>query len=426
VSKTEMPRLGLFLDFIGRDVLIVGGGPVAQRRTKQLLASGARVTLVAPEVTESIAQLASKGAIQWVEREYMSSDVRTKHATEAGDGAPSLALAGTHYWLVNTATGTPTDETVAADAQACGVWCVRADNGAVSAAVVGATSNTADRIQVSVTSADPGRSKSLAAAISTGLADGTLPIRSKRDARHGWVALVGGGPGDPGLLTVRGRQLLGMADVVVTDRLGPTAVLEDLADVHVIDVGKTPGHHPVPQDQINEILVERARLGLRVVRLKGGDPFVLGRGAEEAEYCLRHQVAVEWVPGVTSAVSVPAAAGIPVTHRGTSPAFLVASGHEASAAAAATPPDITILLLMGVHHLGETAELLISGGRSPRTPVAVIESGWTPDQRTVRSTLVDCGALAAAGLIKAPAIIVVGPAAALADVLGDVRPVVPR
>ncbi len=140
---------------------------------------------------------------------------------------------------------------------------------------------------------------------------------------------MGGGPGDTGLITVRGRRLLGQADVVVADRLGPRELLNELApDVRVIEVGKTPGHHPVPQAEINRILVEEALKGHRVVRLKGGDPYVLGRGGEEAEYCRQHGVEVEVVSGVTSAISVPAAAGIPVTHRGLAKGFSVVTGHE--------------------------------------------------------------------------------------------------
>ncbi|MCH9817154.1 MAG: uroporphyrinogen-III C-methyltransferase [Actinomycetia bacterium] len=429
MSQADHDRLGVFLDLSGREVLVVGGGTVAARRIDQFRHCGARVSVVAPDVTDHIATLAVDGLIRWLPHQYTTQDLLTPADVSAPNRASAPESANGHspqYWLVNTATGTDADQQVADDAQAHGIWCIRSDSGVRAAAVIGASARAADGVGVAVSSADPGRSKQLATAIGTALSDGSLPIRPQRSSGHGWVALVGGGPGDPGLLTVRGRQLLGMADVVVTDRLGPTAVLDELADVHVIDVGKTAGHHPVPQDQINEILVEHARLGLRVVRLKGGDPFVLGRGAEEAEYCLRHQVAVEWVPGVTSAVSVPAAAGIPVTHRGSSPAFLVASGHEASEAAAATPPETTLLLLMGVHHLPKTADFLAAEGRPGHTPVAIVENGWTPQQRTVRSTLAECGALATAGAIKAPAIIVIGPAAALSDVLGDVAAVVPR
>jgi uroporphyrin-III C-methyltransferase/precorrin-2 dehydrogenase/sirohydrochlorin ferrochelatase len=240
----------------------------------------------------------------------------------------------------------------------------------------------------------------------------------------GRVALVGGGPGADDLITVRGRALLAAADVVVTDRLGPRGLLATLGrDVEVVDVGKTPGNHPVTQERINELLVHHARLGKRVVRLKGGDPFVLGRGGEEALHCLAHGVAVEVVPGVTSAVSVPAAAGIPVTHRGVAASFVVASAHEGAdhvlAAAADAAPDATLVLLMGVTRLGETAAALIAAGRPSDTPVALVERGWTPEQRTTTTTLATAAADAAAAGVRAPAVVVVGQVVSLRKQLGD-------
>ena len=171
------------------------------------------------------------------------------------------------------------------------------------------------------------------------------------------MALVGGGPGADGLLTTRGHELLASADVVVIDRLAPRGVVSRLpASVRVIDVGKTPGHHPVPQDRINEILVEEAERGHGVVRLKGGDPYVLGRGGEERLACEAHGIPVEVVPGVTSAVAVPAAAGIPLTHRGVAKAFTVVSGHEQIPT---LPPgtDHTLVLLMGVSTLRDTTRM---------------------------------------------------------------------
>ena len=174
------------------------------------------------------------------------------------------------------------------------------------------------------------RSVAIRDAVQTALETGSLPMRRHR-AGAGSVALVGGGPGDPGLITTRGRQLLAQADVVVVDRLAPRALLDELdPEVEVVDVGKTPGNHPVTQDEINPILVEHARAGRRVVRLKGGDPFVLGRGGEEVAACREAGVPVEVVPGVTSAVAVPAAVGIPVTHRGLARQFTVVSGTTVS------------------------------------------------------------------------------------------------
>jgi uroporphyrin-III C-methyltransferase/precorrin-2 dehydrogenase/sirohydrochlorin ferrochelatase len=237
---------------------------------------------------------------------------------------------------------------------------------------------------------------------------------------------VGGGPGADDLITVRGRALLAAADVVVTDRLGPRGLLRSLgADVEVVDVGKTPGNHPVGQDRINEILVLHARAGKNVVRLKGGDPFVLGRGGEEALYCAEHGIPVEVVPGVTSAVSVPAAAGIPVTHRGITASFVVASAHEGAdvvtGALKDAPADATLVLLMGVTRLAETAAGLVRAGRSASTPVALIESGWTDQQRTTVTTLERAAADAEAAGVRAPAIVVVGDVVGVRAQLGDLR-----
>jgi uroporphyrinogen III methyltransferase/synthase len=207
------------------------------------------------------------------------------------------------------------------------------------------------------------------------------------------VYLVGAGPGDPGLLTRRGAELLARADVVVHDRLSEVSLL-DLAPptAERIDVGKSPGS-PVPQEEINALLVERGRRGQDVVRLKGGDPFVFGRGGEEAQALAEAGVAFEVVPGVTAAVAVPAYAGIPVTHRGLSTSFTVVTGHSRHAVdndvdwdALARAAD-TIVVLMGVAHRAEIAARLQAAGLPAETPVAAVRWGTRPGQRTVRTTL---------------------------------------
>ncbi|WP_309071340.1 uroporphyrinogen-III C-methyltransferase, partial [Arthrobacter sp.] len=214
-----------------------------------------------------------------------------------------------------------------------------------------------------------------------------------------------------------GRRLLAQADVVVADRLGPRSLLAGLAaEVQVIEVGKLPGHHPVPQDEINRILVEQALLGNRVVRLKGGDPYVLGRGGEEEAYCRDHGVPVEVIPGVTSAISVPAAAGIPVTHRGVAKGFSVITGHEDIRQQTGLIPagsDHTLILLMGVSLLQSSAASLIAGGRAASTPVAIIEDGWMDTQRVTTGTLAAIADLARDRGVKSPAVIVVGDVVAL-------------
>ena len=229
------------------------------------------------------------------------------------------------------------------------------------------------------------------------------------DEPGGWVALVGGGPGEPGLITVRGMELLSRADVVVADRLAPRGLLNDLSPgTEVIDASKRPGNHLVPQDGIDALLVARAEAGQRVVRLKGGDPYVLGRGGEEARACRAAGVRVEVVPGVTSAVAVPAAAGIPLTHRGLARGFSVVSAHEDLIATVPVRRDHTLVLLMGVHHLRRSTAILTDRGADSETPAAVVERGYRPDQRVTTTRLRCLPDVAESVGVRAPAVIVLG------------------
>src|SRR3954451_10561179 len=231
------------------------------------------------------------------------------------------------------------------------------------------------------------------------------------------VYLVGAGPGDPGLLTRRGAELLQRADVVVYDRLASPALLDlALVGAERVDVGKAPGRAAMGQEQINEVLVARGALGLEVVRLKGGDPFVFGRGGEEAEACIAAGVPFEVVPGVTSAIAAAAYAGIPVTHRGLSTSFTVVTGHEdPTKGGSDTDWDAlaraggTLVVLMGAGPVGLISEALIAGGRAPSTPFAAVRWGTRPNQRTLRGTL---GELAELG-VESPSAIIVGAVAGL-------------
>jgi uroporphyrin-III C-methyltransferase len=237
----------------------------------------------------------------------------------------------------------------------------------------------------------------------------------------GVVHLVGAGPGDPGLLTVKGLSLLRRADAVVHDRLVDLSLLDEAPEgAERIDVGKAPGRHALRQEEINALLVELARRGLRVVRLKGGDPFVFGRGGEECESLAAADIPFEVVPGVSSAFAAPAAAGIPLTHRGLAGSFTVVTGHRAGDA----PDDLdwtllvrseTLVVLMGVQTLPLLARRLIEHGRPADTPVAAVHAGTTPAQSVVTALLgelVDPEGPAAR--LRAPATIVIGAVAALA------------
>jgi uroporphyrinogen III methyltransferase/synthase len=238
------------------------------------------------------------------------------------------------------------------------------------------------------------------------------------------VALVGAGPGDPGLLTVRGAELLGRAEIVFYDSLAEASLLS-LApdDAEKVFVGKRPGA-PMDQEEINALLVEHGRAGRRVVRLKGGDPFVFGRGGEEALALQAAGVPFEIVPGITSAVAVPAYAGIPVTHRGLSTSFSVVTGHSRHEADAETDwaslarAGGTIIVLMGVAHRAAIAERLQESGMPPDTPVAAVCWGTRPEQRTVRTTLAGLGAVA----LEPPATIVIGAVAGLRLDWWETRP----
>lgn len=426
IATTEIFPLGLRLT--GRRVVLVGGGLVAARRARSLADAGAAVVVVSPALCAPLAALAESGAVTWEhQREYAPGDL---------DGA----------WLVHAATGNQdADARVAADAEDRQVFCIAAGDAVVGTAWVPASAQV-DDVVVAVTSSsaserNPRRSIRVRDAIERGLRDGTLPVRHAppRPAAAapattpspapstapttGWVALVGGGPGRLDLLTVRARVLLTAADVVVIDRLAPRAILDELPpDVDVIDVGKTSGHHPIPQDRINELIVEHALAGRGVVRLKGGDPYVFGRGGEELDACEAAGIPTEVVPGVTSAISVPTAAGIPVTHRGLSRGFTVLTGHE-DVGHVPSAPDHTVILLMGVSHLPLTTAGLIANGRDPQTPAAVVEDGYGPRQRTTVGTLATIAERAVAAGVRPPAITVVGEVVRRSPAWREHRPV---
>jgi len=245
----------------------------------------------------------------------------------------------------------------------------------------------------------------------------------------GFVYLVGAGPGDPKLITVRGAEVLGLADVVVYDRLASPALLELAPSAERVYAGKEPGRAAMRQEQIDSLLVDRATAGEVVVRLKGGDPYVFGRGGEEALACARAGVPFEVVPGVSSAIAAPAAAGIPVTHRGVAQSFTVvtvstAHGDDVDLASAARSAD-TLVLLMAAGRLEETCRSLIEAGRPDDEPAAIVQWATTPDQRHVVGTLADLPALALAASIGPPATLVVGHVVAVAEELDRLRSAIP-
>jgi uroporphyrin-III C-methyltransferase/precorrin-2 dehydrogenase/sirohydrochlorin ferrochelatase len=389
------------LDLTGRKVVVVGGGSVAQRRVAGLLTAGADVEVIAPEVTPAVEGMATARELRWTARRYQDGDL---------DGA-WYAIACTDDPAANAAVG--------AEALHRRTFCVRADNAPAGSAVTPAVGHH-DGLTVGVLA---GRRPRRAAAVRTALVEALQAgvVDDTAEPVRPGVALVGGGPGDPELITVRGRRLLAHADVVITDHLGPRDLLDALGpQVEVIDASKIPYGRAMNQARINELLIEHASAGKFVVRLKGGDPYVFGRGFEEVLACAEAGVAVTVVPGVTSAFAVPAVADVPVSHRGVAHEIVVVSGHVApdDPRSLVDWPALarlrgTIVLLMAVPRLGLFADALMAGGRPADTPVAVIQDGTMRIQRSLRATLGTVAERVAAEEIGSPAVAVVGPVAGL-------------
>ena len=394
---SELPAYPVGLRLEGRRVVVLGGGTVAQRRLPALISAGAAVELISPRVTATIEAMADTGEIRWERRGYQPGDLRDAW----------YALIATSDHEANIAAS--------AEAEASRVWCVRSDDAEAATAWTPATGRSEGVTVAVLTGRDPRRSAAVRDAVIERLQDGSLAAPTHRTRAAG-VALVGGGPGDPDLITVRGRRLLANADVVIADRLGPRELLDELPPhVEVIDAAKIPYGRAMAQEAINNALIEHAKAGRAVVRLKGGDPYVFGRGMEEAQALAEAGVPVTVVPGISSSISVPALAGIPVTHRGVAHEFTVVSGHVA-------PDDErslvdwsalarlrgTLVILMGVERVQEIAAALIAYGRPVDTPVAVIQEGTMASERRVDASLATVAERVREQGVRPPAVIVIG------------------
>lgn len=390
---TDSPYL-VGLRLTGKKVVVVGGGTVAQRRLPLLVASGADVHVITRTATRAVEAMPR---ITLSLRDYRDGDL---------DGA-WYAIAATNDPEVNAA--------VVAEADRRRIFCVRADVAVEGSAVTPASFDYAGLSVGVLAGGEHRRSAAIRSAIREALQSGLVTAESD-DIVRGSVALVGGGPGDPELITVRGRRLLAQADVVVADRLAPPELLAELPPhVEVIDAAKIPYGRAMAQDAINAAMIDRAKAGQFVVRLKGGDPFVFARGYEEVLACTDAGIPVIVVPGVTSAIAVPAMAGVPVTHRAVNHEFVVVSGHippghpeslvnwDALAAMSGT-----IVLLMAVERIEQFSEALLKGGRPADTPVLVVQHGTTAAEHTLRATLGDAPEKIRAEGIRPPAIIVIG------------------
>ncbi len=394
----------LGLRLAGRRVVVVGGGAVATRRVPALLDAGADVLLVSPELTPALRAHVDAGRLHWEPRRFAPDDL---------DAA----------WLVQVAVD---DRAAAAAVSAAAaerrIFCVRADDRAAATAWTPAVTRHGPVTVAVLGGGDPRRAMTVRDAIRDLLGERKGPLLTPAVEKGapvntgGRVALVGAGPGDPELITLKGWRLLTEADVVVADRLVPGLLLDELRpDVELVDASKIPYGPSRAQEEINRILVDRALAGKSVVRLKGGDPYVFGRGGEELLACAEAGVPVTVVPGVTSAVAVPGAAGVPVTHRAVAHEFTVVSGHVAPD----SPASLvrwealaglrgTLVILMGLKNLAAIGATLVAHGKPPDTPAAVVQEGTTANQRVLRSTLGEVAADVTAAAFRPPAIVVIG------------------
>ena len=449
----------LFLDLRDRRVLIVGGGIIAERKAELVRESGARLLIVAPRITERLQALHEGGLIDVAIRTFAVADVDGARLVVAATDDPvtnravadaanargifvnvvddlelstgilpaivdrspivvAISTQGTTPALarfVRARIETLVDESFGRLATFCAGW-----RGRIKAAIT----DLRDRRRfydwlLHGPAADLIRSERTAEAehiVAAALAD------NARDGRSdvGSVALVGAGPGDPGLLTLRALRALQSADVVLHDRLVSTDVIRLVRrEAEVIEVGKSGGGHSVSQARIHELMVEHARRGQRVVRLKGGDPFVFGRGGEELEYLRAHGIAYEVVPGITAALACAAYAGIPLTHRDHSASLRFVTAHcreslDATDWRGLADARETLVVYMGVALLATLRTELVRHGRDPATPVALIENGSRPDQRVLVGTLAEVDRLATEHRVGSPTLLVIGGVAALA------------
>ena len=389
------------LDLSGRRVVVIGAGTVAQRRLPRLIGAGAVVQVISPAATPAVESLADAGRITWTRREYRDGDL---------DGA---------WYAIAAATDEEVNAAVGAEAERNRVFCVRSDNATRGSAVTPAVAEHDGLLLGVLAGGQPRRSAAVRDGVLEALQSGVVDERA--EVPEPGVALIGGGPGAPDLITVRGRRMLAKADLVLTDHLAPRELLEELGpDVEVVDVSKIPYGRAANQEVINRTLIDSVREGKFVARLKGGDPYVFGRGFEELLACTAADVPVTIVPGITSAFAAPAEANVPVTHRGVAHEVVVVSGH-------ASPDDErslvdwpalarlsgTLVLLMAVRRIGEFAKVLLDNGRPGDTPVAVVQEGTTTGQHSLSSTLDSVADDVRAQDIKPPAVVVIGPVAGL-------------
>ncbi|WP_295945352.1 uroporphyrinogen-III C-methyltransferase [uncultured Xanthomonas sp.] len=364
--------IALYPDLRDRAVLVIGGGAAAERQLQALLAAGALPRVAAPTLTPGLHALAAQGRLVWL------------------PGAFDSAWLDSVWYLIAAS------EDAMANRQALQAAAAR-------------------RVLAQAVPAEPASAANAAAA--------ETAVQQALPLRPGSVTLVGAGPGDPGLLTGNALHALRQADVVLHDRLVSAAILQLISTgTERIAVGKSADGHSVAQEQIHALLLEHARRGRRVVRLKGGDPFVFGRGGEELEYLRAHGVDYAVVPGITAALACAAYAGIPLTHRDHAQSLRLVTAHCKASLdtldwTALAQERQTLAVYMGVAGLDTVRTRLLAAGRAAGTPFALVENGSRAEQRVVRGTLADLPDTARAHAVRAPALLILGEVAALADTL---------
>jgi uroporphyrin-III C-methyltransferase/precorrin-2 dehydrogenase/sirohydrochlorin ferrochelatase len=440
-----MRYLPLFRDINGRDCLVVGGGTIAFRKIRLLRRAGGRVTVIAPYIADKLLAFGEADDIRFVFRPFETDDVigRVLVVAATGDRAVNAAVSAAARNIgvpVNVVDDAALSDVVMpaivdrnplivaiSSGGAAPVLArnIRAAIEAMLPANLGRLAETARALRVRVRQhiTDPAKRLRFWERYFLGWRSGSAGIAIEefgRPANDGQVAIVGAGPGDPDLLTLKALQRLQDADVIIHDRLVGPAILDYARrDADLINVGKTPGRHGHSQDEINALLAHHAGQGKRVVRLKGGDPFIFGRGGEEQAYLKARGIGVDIVPGITAALGCASAGGIPLTHRGTAQAVTLLTGTAGGnlpdldwTAIAAT--KATLAVYMGVGTAGALGKNLIAAGAGPATPVAIIENGTLESERITTGRLDELAALVEGNAVRAPALLIIGEVVAVA------------
>ncbi len=465
MDTTPSQNLALFARLENRCCAVIGGGTIAERKTRELVRAGARVTVLSPDSTKGLEQLARDSLIDWRAESFTSQSLagywlivaatddkalnaRVFEAAEAAHTFCNVVDDPERCSFIMPAVVRRDPVTIAISSDGHAPVIARWVKGLIETLVpqqLGALATLAGRWRARVKSAiadiDERRrfwESVLEGPISDQVYSGRETVaeaaleqalerwHTSSGARTGEAYIVGAGPGSPDLLTLRGRQLLSQAEVVLYDRLVPAEILEFARrDAELISVGKQAGRPSISQAQINRLLVETVKRGKRVCRLKGGDPMIFGRGGEELEALTAAGLPFQVVPGVSAAIACAAYAGIPLTLRGVTQTVLLTTGHTESSTdldLGFVPSGQTLALYMGVARYGQIAQTLLAAGNSPEMPVAIVERGTLAEQRVVTTTLADLAEAAPALEIESPALLLVGETTQLAERYGWFAP----